>query len=155
MLAERTIGGWIGLLELTGRNSGETEPHHLASACFHCELVICRDFGSCAVRVYGIRSSLHDKVVDSIFHIRYGVCGAEQALTVGFVFSEEKSRLAVTVEEPVAQLSAGSCGYAGILHRLIPPDHRTAVAPSLCPRIAEPQRRQDRERRSLGSAIPN
>src|SRR5215472_2643264 len=99
MLPERTIGGWIGLLQLTGRNSCKTEPHRLASAWFHCELVICRDLGSCAVRVYGICFSLHDKVIDSIFHIGYGVCGAEQALTVGFVFSEEESRLAVTVEE--------------------------------------------------------
>src|SRR5262249_787455 len=129
MLAER-VGPWICLLQLRRSNYSKTEPHHFALTCFHRELVIWGNLGSRAVRVHGICFSLHHKFIDSIFDIRCGICGAEQALSIGFVFGKEQRRLAVTIEKPGAELRVESGGNAGVLRRPIPPDCGTALASS-------------------------
>ena len=115
----------------------------------HLQHVIGRDLGPRPLRIDRLRLAGDDALADPILDIRRSIGNPEQTLVIGLVLAEQQPRRRVRAQHPLAQLRVRRTRrgdprlpVGGRQRRL-----RDLVTPR--PRVPEPQRRQQMQRRRV------
>ncbi len=133
------------------RRPAEAELHHDAPSRRHRGPVPRRALRADPVRVHRVRAPVHDVFVEGVLHVVHPVRRAEEARHVRVVLREEELRRSLAVED-VSALGGVPCEDArsgasfgaqrGPLLLAVP-----------APGVPEPERREEVERRGVGSAV--
>ena len=137
---EDTVEFTVERLTAGGYRVAEPQTQGCRLARCHRRVIVGGRFRSRFRRVHGVLCAMNDIVVDPVLDSGRAVLGAEKLLRVGFVFGEEKLRLALAVEPAIAVIVVMDF-ERGDLRGFIPADARLARIESPGPGVAKPQGR--------------
>ena len=140
----------VGRRRAFGRQSQNEAP---AGAGVQVQTVQRGRFGAFASRVHALREALHQVGMEGVLHIETSAFVAEQPLCVGLVFGEQQFVGPRRLQPVLAQrdVIGEHCGFGIAADGGLRPIALASPAPR--PRIAEPQRGEQHQRRRLRAAI--
>ncbi len=128
---------------------GQAHPRPRRTACRHDEAEMGGHLGPTAIEVDGRRAVQH-VVGDAVLRVRRRVLGAPETGGVGLVVAEQQLGVLGRVQVHHAELVVLGAGHRSALDPL---DLRRRGVRLERPRVAEPHRRQQMDRRVLGPAV--
>ena len=151
-LAEGRVEARHRIVELIRRTRRQPQAHGRGLAGLDVEQRVRRRLGPLLGRIDGVTAPLHHVVIDAVLLVRGRIGLAPQPVAVGLVVGEQQLAGALTVEKALAQLRVprGDDRTARVVQGFQLRARRAVVH---APGVAEPQVRQQVQRRRLRSAI--
>ena len=141
-----------GCALLVQETAGEPQANDLGLPGADRDLVVRRDLGALLAGIHRVLSAVHHTVIDPVFDVGALVRGAEQPRMVGFVLGEEQRHLAFARKDECPQRGmrrrdrGRACRCLDLLEVWFL-GRAIRLGNPLRPVVAEPQRRQEMQRR--------